>query len=197
MTVTRNDPLKVQKTNPDHKLVVAPPAHPARLSIPLVAVMLVALLVAAEAAASGARSESKPAVAAYGHLPLTFVANVGQTDARAAFVAHGRGHTLFVSPTETVFVVRPPAPAGQGLADRLRFGRGAEPGSARNSQEGAGAVVHMRLLDADGSAVMTGEEQSTSVNYLIGSDRSRWHTGVPAYARVRARGVYPGVDLVF
>jgi hypothetical protein len=55
----------------------------------------------------------------------------------------------------------------------------------------------MRLLGADASSTMSGEDQTSTVNYLLGSDRSKWHTGVPAYTRVKAHGVYPGVDLVF
>jgi hypothetical protein len=55
----------------------------------------------------------------------------------------------------------------------------------------------MRLLSADASADMTGEEQTSTVHYLLSADRSKWRTNVPAYARVRAHGVYPGVDLVF
>src|SRR5439155_1986222 len=34
-------------------------------------------------------------------------------------------------------------------------------------------------------------------NYLIGDDPGRWHTGIANYGRVEARGVYPGVDLVY
>ncbi|MGH9721154.1 MAG: hypothetical protein ACRD8O_13145, partial [Bryobacteraceae bacterium] len=34
-------------------------------------------------------------------------------------------------------------------------------------------------------------------NYFRGNDRSKWRTGIPHYARVAARGVYPGIDLVF
>jgi PKD repeat protein len=33
-------------------------------------------------------------------------------------------------------------------------------------------------------------------NYLTGSDRSKWVTGVPTYGKVRLRDVYPGIDLV-
>jgi uncharacterized protein (TIGR03437 family) len=33
-------------------------------------------------------------------------------------------------------------------------------------------------------------------NYLLGRDPSRWITGVPAYARVRYRQLYPGIDLI-
>jgi hypothetical protein len=35
------------------------------------------------------------------------------------------------------------------------------------------------------------------VNYFTGSDPEEWHTGVPTFAGVRYREVYPGIDLVF
>jgi hypothetical protein len=34
-------------------------------------------------------------------------------------------------------------------------------------------------------------------NYLLGSDPTRWRTGVRQYARIRYKAIYPGVDLVF
>jgi hypothetical protein len=35
------------------------------------------------------------------------------------------------------------------------------------------------------------------MNYNVGTDRSRWQSGVPTFARVHYHNVYPGVDLVF
>jgi hypothetical protein len=35
------------------------------------------------------------------------------------------------------------------------------------------------------------------VNYFIGNDPKKWHTDVPAYAKVKYTSVYPGIDLVF
>ncbi len=34
-------------------------------------------------------------------------------------------------------------------------------------------------------------------NYLIGTDPSTWRTNIRAYARVRTRGIYPGIDLTY
>lgn len=34
------------------------------------------------------------------------------------------------------------------------------------------------------------------VNYLVGN-RSSWRTGIPTYARIRYRDVYPGIDIVY
>jgi hypothetical protein len=35
-----------------------------------------------------------------------------------------------------------------------------------------------------------------NTNYYFGADSSKWQTSVPAYARVRYRAVFPGVDLL-
>jgi hypothetical protein len=34
-------------------------------------------------------------------------------------------------------------------------------------------------------------------NYFIGSDPAMWRTGIPTYGKVKYKGIYPGVDLVY
>jgi len=104
--------------------------------------------------------------------PLQFEANAGQTDPRVAFLSRGPGYTLFLSPSESNLV----------MTDR----------------EGHGAAVRMTLLGASRDARLVPEGAQTGiVNYYIGRDASRWRSGIPAHARVRAAGIYPGVDLVY
>ena len=56
----------------------------------------------------------------------------------------------------------------------------------------------MRFLDADPAAEIVGLEPLPGVsNYLVGNDPRNWRTGIPQYARVEYRDVYPGVDLAF
>src|SRR5262249_45213870 len=49
----------------------------------------------------------------YGHLPLSFEANQGQTNDQVQFLAHGQGYTLFLTAHEAVFAFRPPAAHGE------------------------------------------------------------------------------------
>src|ERR1700740_1541091 len=52
-------------------------------------------------------SHSRPQLAAaYGRLPLSFEVNAGQTDARARFVARGRGYSLFLTDSEAVLALK-------------------------------------------------------------------------------------------
>ena len=122
------------------------------------------------------------------NLPLFFEANQGQSDPRVRFLTRSSGYSLLLTPTETV------------LAETTTRA-GAHPnqfGGVREILPAAGAVLRMQLVDANLDPAMSGlEELPGKVNYLIGNDRSQWHTGVSLFSRVRTAQVYPGVDLVF
>ena len=102
---------------------------------------------------------------------VRFERNVGQTDARVAFIARGGEHTTFLTEDGLVIPLPLRGPE-QALQMKLR--------GARSD------VV------AEGIRVLPGR-----VNYLLGNDRTRWHTQVPAFEAVRYPGVYPGIDILF
>ena len=125
--------------------------------------------------------------ASFGRLPMRFESNVGQTDARVKFLSRGPGSTLFLTANEAVLSLR-----ANSAASKHRAGHGAENPSARR------AVVRMALVGASNNPEVVGEDALPGrSNYFIGNNSSKWHAGVPGYARVIYRGVYPGVDEVF
>ncbi len=106
-------------------------------------------------------------------LPLSFEANLGQTDPSVKFLARGDGYALFLTADSAVFKLRA---SGNSTA----------------------AVVRMKLAGASaGATVSGGETLPGKVNYFIGNDPSTWSTGVNTYGRVRYQGIYPGIDLVY
>jgi hypothetical protein len=119
---------------------------------------------------------------AYGQLPLSFEANLGQTDEPVRFISRGDGYRLFLTPTEAAL--------------EWRLAGDKNPQSAiRNPQS---AVVRMKLVGANPAPHITGvEELPGTVNYFIGDDSTRWRSDVPTYAKVKYEEVYPGVDLVY
>ena len=115
-------------------------------------------------------------MAGYGKLPVAFEANRGQTDASVKFLARVNAYQIFLTANEAVWTLpRPKTAKAQGF-DTLRLSlKGANP---------APAVSGRDLLPGHTS-------------YFIGSDPSKWRTGVEQFAKVEYRDVYPGIDLVY
>ena len=129
----------------------------------------------------------------YGHLPLSFEANQGQTDDQVQFLAQGQGYTLFLTAREAVFAFRPPAAHPQHPTRLVP-----RPGAVQDTPDTAQSVVRMQLLGANSAPQVVGlEELPGKANYFRGSDPQQWRTNVPTYAKVKYAAVYPGVDLVY
>src|SRR5260370_27268937 len=137
-------------------------------------------------------SHSRPQLAAaYGRLPLSFEVNTGQTDARARFVARGRGYSLFLTDSEAVLALKSPG-AGNDPFQSSEFG----PSMALRSK--APAVLRMSLLGANPNARISGlEEIPGKSNYFLGNDSRAWRKNVPNYRGGKYATVYPGLDLVY
>jgi Beta-propeller repeat len=127
----------------------------------------------------------------YGHLPLSFEANHGQSDSTVKFLSRGSGYSLFLTSNEAVLVLK------QSEADEnrkaSRVARAAVSVSHRKS-----AVVRMTLVNANSHSQPAGHDALPGKsNYFIGNNPAKWHTNIPTYAKVKYEGVYPGVDLVY
>ena len=108
----------------------------------------------------------------YGKLPMSFERNQGQSAEAVKFLSRGKGYTLFLTPTEAVF-------------------------SLRHTDKKT-STLRMKLVGADANAQVDGKQElQGKVNYMIGNDRTKWHTGIPTFRKVHYDNVWPGVDLVW
>jgi hypothetical protein len=130
----------------------------------------------------------------YGQLPMQFEKNQGQTDSRVQFLARGGGYTLFLSPEEAVFSLRPPKLEKERT---LRAGR-KDRRQLQALQPKKASVLRMKLADGNLAPTFEGTNQLPgSVNYLIGKDPSKWQIGIPVFTGVRVLNVYPKIDMVY
>jgi hypothetical protein len=115
-------------------------------------------------------AEAKRAAAEkFAKLPLSFE----PTESAARFQAHSGGYTVSVGAGESSVAVADPA---SGKPHVLRFG----------------------FVKSNPSAVLEAVEPLPGVtNYYLGNDSSKWRLGVRNYAKLHAREVYPGVDVVY
>ena len=136
------------------------------------------------APAGGLSAANQQIVDAYGQIPLSFVANVGQTDPQVNYLSRGSGYTLFLTPTQAVLdLSKPTAPTSPTDAPA------ADPVSV---------ALSMQLVGADPTAQAVGQDLQGSVsNYMVGNDPSQWHTNVANYGRVEYQNVYQGINLIY
>ncbi|GAA3747655.1 Ig-like domain-containing protein [Terriglobus aquaticus] len=126
-------------------------------------------------------TQQRNAVSAFGHLPLGFQPNRGQSDPAVQFVAR--------TPESTVYLT-----GADAVLETATFGKDAH-GQARLKTDMA---VRMHLVGGNATpSASTGDVLPGTVNYLRGNDHSQWHTGLPQYNSVSLAEVYPGVDLKY
>jgi len=112
------------------------------------------------------------ASAAGSRLPVAFEPNAGQTDPSVRFLLRTQLGTFFFTPSEVVLAPSQAAPGDIPL--------------------------RMRFLDANPNPRIRGSvPRSATVNYLIGSDPERWHTGLSTHSEIRYEDLYPGVALAY
>jgi len=125
-----------------------------------------------------AASVARKVLRNYGRLPLSFEPNVGDSNPEVKFLSRGQGYSLFLTANRAVLQVPTRTPITSA------------PASFR--------AISLELLGANPQTQIVASDRLPGVsNYLLGSNPAQWHTGVPHFARVRYRGVYPGVDLVY
>jgi hypothetical protein len=145
---------------------------------------LVAAIAVRGAGAADRVPTTKPVIADYAKAPLSFEPNQGQTDKQVDFFAHGNGYGLFLSRAEAVIVLQRGAPA--------------TPNSHISPAPIGSAVVRLKPVGANASAPPVAlDQQPSKSNYFIGNVPDRSHIGIPNYAKVRYRNVYPGVDMIY
>jgi MYXO-CTERM domain-containing protein len=118
-------------------------------------------------ATAQAPSPSSLAFSAMARLPMRFEENRGQVDESARFVARPRGANLLLTDDGATLAL----PHETALTLKVAGARTVKPRAS--------------------------EPLVTRSNYLIGSDRSKWHTDVPNFGRVVYPSVLEGVDLVY
>jgi hypothetical protein len=144
-----------------------------------------------------AHRERREAAREYGKLPLSFEANRGQTDARVKFLSRAGGYQLFLTSTEAVLALRAPRAKARNDSRGLARNPRAE-APVFSKRDNLSDVLRMHFVGANAATQVFGvDELPGKSNYFIGNDPRKWRAGIPTYAKVKYRGVYPGIDLVF
>jgi hypothetical protein len=119
----------------------------------------------------------------FGHLPLGFEKNIGQTAPEVQWLARTPESTLYLSGTDATVQLN---------HIRKVKRNGVEVPVVRS------ASLRMSLVHGQPVQANTGEElQPGKVNYFNGNDSAHWQRNVPMYGKVRLDEVYPGINLLY
>ena len=167
-------------------LVAAPPVavNPPRLrfgrrgATALLAVLLLILAAGLAARSGGAAAPATAAPPGYGELPVAFVANAGQSDARVRYLAQGGGYGFFFTDHGVRLALSAPGARERAVALELGF-VGANPHARPVASERAAGTVS--YLGAGHGAAQAGLATFGAVTYRGAVARDRH--GVPRRRR--------------
>ena len=176
------------------------------------------------ASVSGQASPNPLVMKAYENLPLSFVENHGQMNDQIRYAITGQRASAFFRNDGVMFdlwgkaecVVSGQSLVGSGetevpvasgdsrfAARGLRVASGKFDLSHSSHQSDSSCPVKHSALKltfagANPDCMVQGVgELPGKVNYLIGRDQSRWHTGIPSFKGVIYRNVWPGIDVAY
>ncbi len=119
----------------------------------------------------------------WGKMPLYFIANEGQLDARVAYYVQGRDKTLYFTPEGVTFALTsalPPSPDRRGDGGEV-FDRW---------------IVKLDFVGANPVRPIGQAQTGAVVSYFKGP-RKEWHTGLPTYAQIVYPDLWEGIDLTY
>ncbi len=156
----------------------------------------------------------RAAAAPFGRVALAFVANRGQADPWARYVAGGHRASILFGPDGLSFRLSTPPAGDAGPCDRIPA-RGLCPGDlerpaapdplavlapgahAGDAARGTVHAVALRFVGGRAGALPVAEAPTGGTVSIFRGPRERWLRGMPAYGRVVYRSVWPGIDVAF
>ncbi len=134
--------------------------------------------VSAQDASAPLTAQQQKAADAYAKLPVSFIENRGQTDARVAYYARGNGYGFYMTPSAIMMTF---AKVG---------------GGAKNDESGKGVALGLQFIGGNPNVEPMGSDRLAGViNDLHGSDSSQWQTQIPQFRDVVYPNLWPGIDL--
>jgi hypothetical protein len=130
-------------------------------------------------------------------MPLSFEPNEGQASPSARFVAHARGAVMaFTSSGVSVSVIAADQGTGQQQIAPAVAPAAQAALAQRDQQQPLQLDLQLEFLDTQpGVQLREGPLMSGKVNYMLGNDRSQWHTDLPTYSSIAYTELYPGISL--
>ncbi len=128
-----------------------------------------------------------------GRLPLSFEPNAGQAAPEARYMVHSAGGTLLFT-SSGVTISLPDEKGASATAGYKNGHLNALQSTICDPQSFSTVGLHF-IGASSATSIASGQVLPGKVNYLLGKDRAKWHTGLPTYGSIAYSELYPGISL--
>ncbi|HEY2922370.1 MAG TPA: SBBP repeat-containing protein, partial [Candidatus Binatia bacterium] len=143
---------------------------------------------------SPGQRKAAPARVAKTSLPLYFIENRGQVDARVAYYVHGANKILYFGPEGVTMVLSKPLSRQSSQATVALVDSRSDAPAERSVSR---VTIKLDFVGADPAVKPVGEQLSTARFSYFKGRREDWATGLKTYNRLVYRDLWPGIDLVY
>jgi hypothetical protein len=129
----------------------------------------------------------------FGRMPLYFVPNDGQLEAKVDFYVQGQDRSIWFNPEGLTFMLAG-SDSSETRAECRERARNLPPGM---KETGHGEEVKLQFVGAESDVHPQGEEPTGAVISYFRGGADDSHTGLPAYSRIVYHDLWPGIDLAY
>jgi uncharacterized repeat protein (TIGR01451 family) len=127
-------------------------------------------------------------------LPVYFIENRGQVDARVAYYVHGANKILYFGSEGVTIALSRALPRRSPQPSLARVNASSD---ALGESSVSRVIIKLDFVGADPAVKPVGEELSTARFSYFKGRREDWATGLKTYNRLAYRDLWPGIDLVY
>jgi len=137
----------------------------------------------------------------FGKMPLYFIPNQGQMDARVAYYIQGKDKTIYFT-SEGLTYLLSERRAGEQTVEKTasvkeRLSINPAERELRSRRDERRYAVKLDFVGANADVRPSGEEKTGAVISYFKGKPEEWKAGLPTYSRIVYKNLWPGIDVAY
>ena len=137
----------------------------------------------------------------FGKMPLYFIPNQGQTDARVAYYLQGKDKSIYFTSAGLTYILNEKSAAEKAAKKTasMRSLLSINPAGNENQSwiEPRRFAVNLDFVGANADVRPLGEEKTEAVVSYFKGKPEEWKAGLPTYSKIVYKNLWPGIDLAY
>jgi len=137
----------------------------------------------------------------FGKMPLYFIPNQGQVDARVAYYLQGKDKTIYFTSEGLTYLLSERSAgeqtAGKTASVKERLSINPAERELRSRRDQRRFAVKLDFVGANADVRPSGEEKTGAVISYFKGKPEEWKAGLPTYSRIVYKNLWPGIDVTY